>query len=117
MSFIVPPPHAIFDVPLDDGASIRLRRHGNPDGMRLLITHGNGFAADGYFPFWQHLTSDYDLVVFDFRNHGQNIPVQPSNHYYAQLTRDLERVLDAVSARWATRGLLGSFIPCRRAPP
>ena len=109
MSFVVPAPRATFDVPLDDGASICLRRHGNPDGVRLLITHGNGFAADAYFPFWQHLTASYDLIVFDFRNHGQNIPVEPSNHHYAQLTRDLEHVLNAVDARLGRKKTAGIF--------
>jgi pimeloyl-ACP methyl ester carboxylesterase len=75
-----------------------MRRHGNPDGVRLLVTHGNGFAADAYYPYWRHLLSGFDVLVFDFRNHGQNAPVVPSNHNYAQLTRDLERVVDAHDA-------------------
>ena len=35
MNFVVPAPSETFDVALDDGANIRLRRHGNPDGVRL----------------------------------------------------------------------------------
>ena len=53
-----------------------MRRHGNPDGVRLLVTHGNGFAADAYYPYWRHLLSEFDVLVFDFRNHGQNVPVE-----------------------------------------
>jgi pimeloyl-ACP methyl ester carboxylesterase len=109
MSFVVPAPRATFDVALEDGAGIRLRRHGNPDGIRLLVTHGNGFAADAYYPFWQHLTADYDLIVFDFRNHGQNVPVEPSNHHYAQLTRDLDGVLNAVDAQLGRKRTVGIF--------
>ena len=59
-----------FDVALDDGATILVRRHGRADGVRLFFSHGNGFAADAYFPYWQHLLANFDLVVFDFRNHG-----------------------------------------------
>ena len=92
MNLVVPAAHHSFDVALEDGAAIRVRRHGNPDGARLTVTHGNGFAADAYLPFWQQLAARHDLLVFDFRNHGQNIPVEPSNHNYAQLSRDLERV-------------------------
>ena len=92
MHFVLPAPSMTFDVALDDGAGIRMRRHGNPDGVRLLLTHGNGFAADAYFPYWQHLLQKFDLLVFDFRNHGQNAPVVPPHHTYEQLTRDLERV-------------------------
>jgi pimeloyl-ACP methyl ester carboxylesterase len=98
-----------FDVTLDDNARIRLRRHGNPDGTRLLITHGNGFAADAYYPFWQHLLSKYDLIVFDFRNHGQNVPVEPSHHHYTQLTRDLERVYSGIESWLGNKKTAGIF--------
>ncbi len=109
MSFVVPNPSMIFDVTLDDNAQIRLRRHGNPDGTRLLITHGNGFAADAYYPFWQHLLSKYDLIVFDFRNHGQNVPVEPPHHNYTQLTRDLERVYNGIESWLGTKKTAGIF--------
>ena len=49
-----------------------MRRHGNLDGPRLTVTHGNGFAADAYLPFWQLLTPRYDVLVFDFRGHGES---------------------------------------------
>jgi pimeloyl-ACP methyl ester carboxylesterase len=97
------------DVALDDNARIRLRRHGNPNGVRLLITHGNGFAADAYFPFWQHLLAKYDLIVFDFRNHGQNIPVEPSNHHYSQLSRDVERVSQDIRSQFGEKPTVGIF--------
>ena len=85
MSFVVPTPSMTFDVTLDDQAKIRVRRHGNPDGIRLFITHGNGFAADAYVPFWQLLLPKYDLVVFDFRNHGQNVPADPVSYTHLTL--------------------------------
>jgi pimeloyl-ACP methyl ester carboxylesterase len=109
MAFEIPAPSATFDVALDDGAAIRMRRHGNPDGVRLLLTHGNGFAADAYFPYWQHLLARFDLLVFDFRNHGQNVPVEPSNHHYAQLVSDLERVVREVHARLGPKPTAGIF--------
>jgi pimeloyl-ACP methyl ester carboxylesterase len=109
MHFEIPAPHETFDVPLEDGARIRMRRHGNPEGVRLLLTHGNGFAADAYFPYWQHLVSRFDLLVFDFRNHGQNVPVEPSHHTYEQLSRDLERVVQDVRARLGQRPTAGIF--------
>ena len=109
MTFELPTPSAIFDVDLDDGAKIRIRRHGNPDGVRILLTHGNGFAADAYFPYWRHFLDRYDLVIFDFRNHGQNIPVEPPNHNYAQLSRDLERVVQEVRSRLGAKKTVGIF--------
>lgn len=98
-----------FDVALEDGAKIRMRRHGRAAGVRLLIAHGNGFAADAYFPYWQHLLSEFDLLVFDFRNHGQNVPVVPAHHTYEQLARDLERVLQAVKSRLGGKPTAGIF--------
>jgi len=109
MAFKLPVSSLTFDVALDDGAAIRMRRHGNPDGVRLLITHGNGFAADAYFPYWQYLLPQFDVLIFDFRNHGQNVPVVPPHHTYEQFTRDLERVLSAVKSRLGDKPTVGLF--------
>ncbi len=109
MRFEIPSPSLTFQVPLEDGAAICMRRHGNPEGVRLLVTHGNGFAADAYFPYWQHLLDRFDLLVFDFRNHGRNIPVKPANHHYAQLSRDLERVVQEVRKQLGQKPTAGIF--------
>lgn len=109
MHFELPAPHMTFDVALDDGAKIRMRRHGRAGGVRLLLAHGNGFATDGYFPYWVHLLSDFDVLVFDFRNHGQNIPVVPPHHTYEQLVSDLERVLQDVKLRLGDKPTAGIF--------
>jgi len=110
MRFEVPVPHAIVDLPLEDGSKLRLRRHGNLVGRaRLLVSHGNGFAADAYLPFWAPLQQDFELVVFDFRNHGQNLPSDPDRHNYAQMSRDLDRVLDGVIEAWGVRRSIGVF--------
>lgn len=109
MTFELPAPSAIFDVDLDDAAKICMRRHGNPKGVRILLSHGNGFAADAYFPYWRHFLDKFDLVIFDFRNHGQNIPVEPSNHTYPQLTRDLERAIQEVRSRLGRKQTIGIF--------
>lgn len=109
MTFALPAPSMAFDVPLDDGAAIRVRRHGNPEGVRILMSHGNGFAVDAYFPYWRHFLDAFDLVIFDFRNHGQNVPANPPHHTYAQLVGDLERVVEDVRARLGQKKTAGIF--------
>src|ERR1041385_2836653 len=109
MQFEIPAPTEAFEVPLSDGARILMRRHGHPDGVRLLVTHGNGFAADAYYPYWRQLLARFDVLVFDFRNHGRNVPVTPSNHHYAQLADDLERVVRAVNAKLGAKNTAGIF--------
>jgi pimeloyl-ACP methyl ester carboxylesterase len=109
MTFALPAPSKAFDVSLDDGAVIRVRRHGNPEGIRILMSHGNGFAVDAYFPYWRDFLDAFDLVIFDFRNHGQNVPVTPANHTYAQLVRDLECVVQEVRARLGQKKTVGIF--------
>ena len=99
MTFELPTPSETFEAGLDDGVKIKVRRHGNPAGLRILLTHGNGFAANAYYPYWRQLLANYDLIVFDFRNHGENIPAEPANHHYEQLSRDLERAVQAVSSK------------------
>ena len=50
-----------------------------PRGPRLVLSHGNGLAIDGYLPFWGPLCERYDVILFDFRHHGRN----PSNPAWA----------------------------------
>jgi pimeloyl-ACP methyl ester carboxylesterase len=109
MHFQLPVPSTSLDVELDDGARIRIRRHGFEGGIRLLLSHGNGFAADGYYPYWQYLLKQFDLVIFDFRNHGQNVPVTPANHNYTQFARDLECVVRTVKQRFGEKPTAGLF--------
>jgi pimeloyl-ACP methyl ester carboxylesterase len=107
----VPAPRDAFDLAMGDGAVIRIRRHGRVDGLRLFVSHGNGFAVEGYYPFWGPLAERFEVIAFDVRNHGQN-PRAASGldgHTYAQMTLDLERVVRAVGARFGTRPCVGAF--------
>jgi hypothetical protein len=59
----IPNPHAVFEAVMEDGAIVRLRRHGVAGGPRLVLSHGNGLAIDGYFSFWGRLLDRYDVIV------------------------------------------------------
>jgi pimeloyl-ACP methyl ester carboxylesterase len=111
MDIHLPPPHETLDLVMGDGAIIRVRRYARPDAVRLFLSNGNGFAIDGYYPFWGPLTERFEIIAFDFRNHGQN-PLAASGrdgHTYAQMTLDLERVVRAVGARFGRRPSVGVF--------
>jgi pimeloyl-ACP methyl ester carboxylesterase len=108
----MPQPEQPFTLTMDDGARIECRRAGNPAGVRLAITHGNGFAVDGYRVFWEPLLTDFDLVLFDMRNHGRNIPTGADGHNYLQLARDvgsIRRGIDEVLGQKKTVGIFHSM--------
>lgn len=111
MALNVPAPHEALDLVMGDGAIIRLRRYARPGAVRLLVSNGNGFAVDGYYPFWAPLAERFEIVAFDFRNHGQNPRASSGRdgHTYAQMTLDLERIVRAVVARFGPRPSVGVF--------
>lgn len=110
MSFVLPQPEEEFDLTMDDGATLSVRRHGDPGRpVRLFVSHGNGFAVDGYLPFWGPLADRFDLVTFDFRNHGRSPASNPDNHHYPQMARDLEKVHTDVTARLGKKTSVGVF--------
>lgn len=105
----IPEPSSIAGAAMEDGAIIRLRRHGNPAGPRLVLSHGNGLAIDGYYAFWSRLLDRYDLILFDFRNHGQNPLHGASGHHWPNLVSDLERIWRVIAEEWGERPTAGIF--------
>ena len=105
----IPEPISVHEVHAADGAAITLRRHGNPAGPRLLLSHGNGLAIDLYYPFWSLLMDDYDLIVHDLRNHGWNRVSAIENHNMPSFVNDHNRILDAVDERYGSKPKIGVF--------
>lgn len=105
----VPEPLATLDVPVDDETNITLRRHGNPEGPRLVLSHGNGFAIDLYYPFWTLLTEDFDLVLYDLRNHGWNSVSSLHNHTLPTMIRDHDKIVEAIDRHFGDKPKVGVF--------
>lgn len=105
----LPEPLAIIDVAGEGGGVIRVRRHGNPHGPRLILSHGNGFAIDGYIAFWGRFLGDFEVVAFDARNHGWNAASGPAHHDYAHMMHDLERTHAAAEAEFGRKPTAGIF--------
>jgi len=77
----------------------------------MFISSGNGFAIDGYYPFWGPLTERFEVIAFDFRSHGSNPRAMSGTdgHTYAQMTLDLERLRRDVEARLGPKPNAGVF--------
>ena len=105
----LPEPLSTLDVCVDDDTVVTLRRHGNPDGPRLLLSHGNGLAIDLYYPFWSLLTDDFDVIVFDLRNHGWNTVSPLKGHNIPTMVNDHERILEATDRYYGERPKTGVF--------
>ena len=106
----VPAPAESFVARMTDGAEILVRRYGIGKGPCLAITHGNGFAIDGYRCFWEPLLDRFELALFDMRNHGRNRPTGADGHNYLQLAHDVGSLQAAIKSRLApAQKLVGVF--------
>ncbi len=105
----IPEPHAVRKVRVDEDTEIVLRRHGNVSGPRLVLSHGNGLAIDLYYPFWSLLAKDFDLIVFDLRNHGWNALSPLEDHNVPTLVNDHDLILKAIDEKFGDKPKTGVF--------
>ena len=105
----LPEPVSVHEVQVDADTRVFLRRHGNPDGPRLVLSHGNGLAIDLYYPFWSLLADDFDLVVYDLRSHGWNDVSALEKHNVPTLVSDHDSILDAVDRHYGEKPQVGVF--------
>ncbi|MYZ47105.1 alpha/beta fold hydrolase [Propylenella binzhouense] len=105
----VPAPNETFTATMTDGLAVPIRRYGRPGGTRLVVSHGNGFAVDGYRVFWEPLTERFDVLVFDMRNHGRTEPTGADGHHYEQMAKDIESVASEVEAALGKAPTVGVF--------
>ena len=105
----IPEPLSTSDVRVDDDTVITLRRHGNPEGPRLVLSHGNGLAIDLYYPFWSLLLDEFDLVIYDLRNHGWNAVSSREKHNVPTFVSDHDRILEAIDRDYGKKPKIGVF--------
>lgn len=105
----IPEPLSTHEVRMDDGAVVILRRHGNPEGPRLVLSHGNGLAIDLYYPFWSLLTAEFDLIVHDLRNHGWNPVSAQENHSVPSFVSDHDRILEEIDLQCGKKPKTGVY--------
>ena len=105
----VPRARHAFDVKMPDGATIHVRQHGIAGAPRLVLSHGNGLAIDGYFPFWGPLRERYEVVLFDFRNHGHNPLHTLEGHTWQNFVSDMDAVWHAINRELGAKPAAGLF--------
>ena len=106
----IPAPVSMFHVSAADGYALTVRRYGNPDGPRLILTHGNGFAIDAYFPFWSLLAEHCDCFVHDIRNHGWNpVDDDPLRHNIPFFVDDSKRIARDIERRFRMAPTVGVY--------
>lgn len=106
----LPTPVSDFTLTMEDGAAISVRQHGDPaKDVRLFVSHGNGFAIDGYVAFWGPLLDRFEVIAFDMRNHGRSGLSEPPNQNYAEMARDMDRIFHEVTERFGAKTSVGAF--------
>ena len=105
----VPEPQSVSEVRLEDGTDIVLRRHGNTSGRQLVFCHGNGLAIDLYLPFWSLLADEFDIIVYDLRNHGWNQVGGLSNHNIPTFVKDHDSIMKAIDKEYGGKPRIGVF--------
>lgn len=96
-----------FSIALEDGATVTARVYGK--GRRLVLSHGNGLAIDGYEPFWRRLIDKYEVVTFDFRHHGISSPFRNELQNWPQFIRDFDVIIAGIQRELGPSEAVGVF--------
>ena len=105
----IPEPISVCEVRLDDDSVTTVRQHGNPSGPRLVLSHGNGLAIDLYYPFWSLLAGDFELMVYDLRNHGWNQVGRRREHNIPTLIHDHDLILEGIDRHYGSKPTVGVY--------
>lgn len=106
----IPEPLTVYEVGVDSRTRTVIRRYGNTEaGTRLVLSHGNGLAIDLYFPFWSLLAEEFDLFLYDLRNHGWNSVGPKREHNIPTLIRDHDLVLETIDRHFGVKPTVGVY--------
>lgn len=96
-------------VRLSDGAEISARRWGRERDRRIVLSHGNGLAADGFWVFGRELLDEFEVVAFDLRNHGESVPAGQPAMPWPRYIADIPEIFDAIVTGFGARETHGAF--------
>ena len=75
----------------------------------MVLSHGNGLAIDLYLPFWSLLLDDFDVFLYDLRNHGWNGLGPQGTHNIPAFIRDQRRIIEAIDETFGFKPKIGIF--------
>lgn len=96
-------------VELSDGGRVAIRRWGGAKPERIVLSHGNGLAIDGFYQFAQALMGDFEVVVFDMRSHGQSGPGAVMENPWPRFVKDIPEIYDSIQATFGEKPTHGAF--------
>ncbi len=106
-----------LNVAVENGVEIILRRSPRPGALRLLLSHGNGFAIGGYRKFWELLAPDFELCLFDLRITASTLARRLRGIPSRRWLRIMSRSANRSRMHFGARKTLGLFILSHRLRP
>ncbi|MCZ4353749.1 alpha/beta hydrolase [Roseovarius aestuarii] len=94
---------------MDDGARIAVRRWSGPQKQRLLISHGNGLAIEGFYDFAEALFDSFEVIAFDLRNHGSSPRDPHPENPWPRYIADVPQIFNGVEQLYGQRETHGAF--------
>ncbi|BBX95266.1 non-heme haloperoxidase Hpx [Mycobacterium lacus] len=92
------PPSRTLSVRAADGTALHAEVFGPPDGYPIVLTHGFVCAIRAWAYQIADLATDYRVIAFDHRGHGQSGIPRRSGYSLKHLASDLDSVLEATLA-------------------
>ncbi|OBA62561.1 chloroperoxidase [Mycobacterium sp. 1100029.7] len=92
------PPGRPLTVRATDGTPLHAEVFGPPDGYPIVLTHGITCAIRAWKYQIAELATDYRVIAFDHRGHGQSGIPRRSGYSLKHLASDLDCVLEATVA-------------------
>lgn len=96
-------------ITLGDGARVAARRWGAEKPARMVISHGNGLAIDGFLEFGMALADAFEVIAFDMRNHGQSGPGAVLADPWPRFVQDIPEIFDGIEAHFGAKPTHGAF--------
>ena len=92
------PPNRTLTVRAADGTPLHTQVFGPPDGYPVVLTHGFVCSIRAWAYQIADLATDYRVIAFDHRGHGQSGIPRRGGYTLKHLASDLDSVLDATLA-------------------